>query len=113
MPNLWDSLKKSHQEFYEITQSAYQTAKLGKLLNLFDKGQGVQYRKMNLENIDIDLSKECIESDEEDQRKDRKEEVQEHLPIGISNEKEECKSIKEKNKIRWNNNQKKIGHLTF
>ncbi|KAF5277680.1 hypothetical protein FQA39_LY18437 [Lamprigera yunnana] len=32
--------EKTHQEYYQITQDAFQTAKVAKLLTLFDKGEG-------------------------------------------------------------------------
>ncbi|KAF2898335.1 hypothetical protein ILUMI_07839 [Ignelater luminosus] len=55
---------KTHQQFYEITQDAYQTAKVAKLLNLFDKGKGEEYRSAALESINIDPNNELVESDD-------------------------------------------------
>ncbi|XP_072400507.1 uncharacterized protein [Diabrotica undecimpunctata] len=53
--------EKTHREYYEITQDAYQMAKMSKILVLFDKGQGLQYKGKSLEDIDIDPTKDLVE----------------------------------------------------
>ncbi|KAF5294654.1 hypothetical protein FQA39_LY02786 [Lamprigera yunnana] len=56
--------EKTHQEYYEITQDAFQAAKVAKLLRLFDKGRGTEYRNKTLDNINIDPNNEIAECDD-------------------------------------------------
>nr|CAI5857266.1 unnamed protein product [Callosobruchus analis] len=62
--------EKTHQEFYEITQDAYQVAKVGKLLNLFDQGKGTQYRNKDFTTVDIDPNEVVVDYDDDDETKD-------------------------------------------
>ncbi|KAF5274528.1 hypothetical protein FQA39_LY07140 [Lamprigera yunnana] len=47
----------------EITQDAYQTAKIGTLLTIFDNGKGEQYRNKDLAEVDIDPNITLAECD--------------------------------------------------
>ncbi|KAI4455533.1 dde superfamily endonuclease [Holotrichia oblita] len=58
--------EKTHKEFYEITQDAYQTAKVSKLLALFDKGQGFEYKGKPLNDINLASLKEPESDIDED-----------------------------------------------
>nr|CAI5856857.1 unnamed protein product [Callosobruchus analis] len=57
--------EKTHQEFYEITQDAYQVAK-----NLFDQGKGTQYRNKDFTTVDIDPNEVVVDYEDDDETKD-------------------------------------------
>ncbi|RZC40848.1 hypothetical protein BDFB_011498, partial [Asbolus verrucosus] len=58
--------EKTHKDFYEITQDVYQTAKVSKLLTLFDQGKGAEYKGKPLHEIDLEHLSE-VESDNDEE----------------------------------------------
>ncbi|KAK4886196.1 hypothetical protein RN001_002467 [Aquatica leii] len=71
--------EKTHAEFYEITQDAYQAAKVLKLLTLFDEGKGLEYKGKPLNEINLECINE-IESDANTELNERQKEIAEQLP---------------------------------
>lgn len=63
---------KTHKKFYEICQDAYQTAKVGKLLTLFDQGRKAAYKGRNLDDINFSLENETIHLDNSENEDDPK-----------------------------------------
>ncbi|XP_044590316.1 uncharacterized protein LOC123268918 [Cotesia glomerata] len=62
--------EKTHNQFYELPQDIYQTAKVSKLLILMDQGGGEQYKGKSLSEIEINPETEeavCDESDDDDE----------------------------------------------
>jgi len=55
--------KEVHKSFYRLSESAFQVAKVSKLLLMMEKGQGHEYRRKNLDEIDINV--DTLVSDEE------------------------------------------------
>lgn len=114
--------EKTHQEFYEVTQDLYQTAKIAKLLNMFDKGKGLEYRNKDLTTINIDPSTELVSEDSEDEiRVGSIETASSSRNRVISSstssdsEREETESRKRKNKkrklparVKWTTEQKSV-----
>lgn len=120
--------EKTHKEFYEITQNAYQTAKVANLLNLFDKGEGAEYRNMTLQHIDIDPRNVLIESDDNSGNEDNALQRNNRVPIvdgedtlpentqiytanieaGLSGHNAEVNVKKANYRIRWTSQQKKL-----
>ncbi|KAF2886955.1 hypothetical protein ILUMI_19218 [Ignelater luminosus] len=109
---------KTHQQFYEITQDAYQTAKVAKLLNLFDKGKGEEYRSAALESINIDPNNELVESDDNSENGEplllqstQSSKLNNNQEGGSSDGKDNeinTKVKKTSNRIRWTQQQKKL-----
>ncbi|KAF5280779.1 hypothetical protein FQA39_LY18003 [Lamprigera yunnana] len=107
--------EKTHQEYYEITQDAFQTAKVAKLLTLFDKGKGTEYRNKTLDNINIDPNNEIAECD--DNADNHGEPTASPRYNSISHDKDEgnvadnavvSRKNKKSNRIRWTAEQKKL-----
>ncbi|CAH0562839.1 unnamed protein product [Brassicogethes aeneus] len=107
--------EKTHQEFYEITQDAYQTAKIAKLLNLFDQGKGTEYRNKELAEIDIDPNNVLVEYDEESENKENP--LVSSTQILNSNINDDNSTVKRQkiksNRTRWTAQQKKLVTLHF
>ncbi|KAK4880746.1 hypothetical protein RN001_008892 [Aquatica leii] len=108
--------EKTHAEFYEITQDAYQAAKVLKLLTLFDEGKGLEYKGKPLNEINLECINE-IESDANTELNERQEEIAEQLPetsqevvLQTNLDTEENKKMHRKkcNRVRWTQNQKNI-----
>ncbi|KAF5288500.1 hypothetical protein FQA39_LY15429 [Lamprigera yunnana] len=107
--------EKTHQEYYEITQDAFQTAKVAKLVTLFDKGKGTEYRNKTLDNINIDPNNEIAECD--DNADNDGEPTASPRYNSISHDKDEgnvaddavvSRKNKKSNRIRWTAEQKKL-----
>ncbi|KAF5290599.1 hypothetical protein FQA39_LY14665 [Lamprigera yunnana] len=103
------TLRYSHNE---ITQDVFQTAKVAKLLTLFDKGKGTEYRNKTLDDINIDPNNEIAECDDNDG-----EPPASPIDNSISHDKDEgnvaddavvSRKNKKSNRIRWIAEQKTL-----
>lgn len=108
--------EKTHHEFYEITQNAYQAAKVAKLLNLFDRGKGTEYKNTPMDVINLDPNSEVAESDQSEDDGDKEQPVPSTssnvtVELGTENmpsNKGPDQKTKISNRVRWIQQQKKL-----
>lgn len=92
LSNFLGHSKEVHTQFYHLSESAFQTAKEGKLLLMLEKGNGHEFRGKSLDDIDINV--DALVSDIEDHSSD------EDIPLENYNIIEPIKIVENKKRIK-------------
>lgn len=95
--------KDVHKNFYRLSESTFQVAKVSKVLLMMEKGKGQEYRRKNIDEIDININSLVSDEGNDSEGGSSEEETREeniNIPITVPEiikNKIEKMSTKEKN----------------
>jgi len=96
--------KEVHKQFYRLSESTFQVAKVNKLLLMMEKGQGQEYRGKSLDEIDINI--DSLVTDIEESSDEEIDHSEKKMPLMAStknNKPEEKKHVR----VSWSRKRKK------
>lgn len=102
--------KEVHKQFYRLSESTFQVAKVSKLLLMMEKGQGQEYRGKSLDDIDINI--ESLVTDIEDSSDEEIDHSEKKIPLMAStknNKPEEKKHVR----VSWSEEEKRVTSQYF
>lgn len=102
--------KEVHKQFYRLSESTFQVAKVSKLLLMMEKGQGQEYRGKSLDEIDINI--DSLVTDIEESSDEEIDHSEKKIPLMAStknNKPEEKKHVR----VSWSEEEKKVTREYF